>query len=53
MKKELHRVETDPAQFAALAKVLAKKLGALGSYEYEDEREARSAGVKIPPTATP
>jgi putative DNA primase/helicase len=57
VKKELHRIEMDPAQFAALAKVLAKRLGttkrALGAYEYDEEAREESKAINIPPTAPP
>ena len=57
VKKELHRVEMDPAQFAALAKALARKLGttkkALGAYEYDEEASEESKAINIPPTAAP
>ena len=57
VKKELHRIEMDPAQFAALAKVLAKRLGttkrALGAYEYDEGAREESKAINIPPTAPP
>jgi len=56
-KKELHRIEMDPAQFAALAKVLAKRLGttkrALGAFEYDEGAREESKAINIPPTAPP
>ena len=56
-KKELHRIEMDPAQFAALAKVLAKRLGttkrALGAYEYDEGAREESKAINIPLTAPP
>ena len=56
-KKELHRIEMDPAQFAALAKVLAKRLGttkrALGAFEYDEGAREESKAINIPPTAAP
>src|SRR4029077_19311852 len=55
--KELHRIEMDPAQFAALAKVLAKRLGttkrALGAFEYDEGAREESKAINIPPTAAP
>jgi Protein of unknown function (DUF3631)/Domain of unknown function (DUF3854) len=57
VKKELHRIEMDPAQFAALAKVLAKRVGttkrALGAYEYDEGAREESKAINIPPTAPP
>jgi uncharacterized protein DUF3854/uncharacterized protein DUF3631 len=58
VKKELHRVEMDPAQFEALAKTLAVKLKttkrALGAYEFDIESPLEAANaVNIPPTAPP
>ena len=57
VKKELHRIEMDPAQFAALAKVLAKRVGttkrALGEYEYDEGAREESKAINIPPTAAP